>query len=121
MFESVAAARGLTIRVYKSDQIKGACADKMQKQTTSIHFTVAFNSTTRRLLVQRLGVGGSGGNVSVTGSLVGAGGLLQGLGISEVGGAGEVVRGSVAGDEVEGKSGEHVDVAYNLHRSRSGI
>ena len=63
------------------------------------------------LLVQGLGVGGSGGNVSVTGGLVGAGGLLQSGGSGEVNTASGVVGLSVASDEVENKSGEHGDVA----------
>ena len=64
-----------------------------------------------RLLVKRLGVGGGGGDVSVTGGLVGAGGLLQSLGISEVGGTSEVVRLGVAFNEVECEDGEH-DVSW---------
>ena len=44
-----------------------------------------------RLLVQRLGVGGGGGDVGVTGSLVGAGGLLQVLGSLHVSLLGVVV------------------------------
>ena len=37
------------------------------------------------LLVERLGVGGGGGDVGIAGSLVGAGLLLEGLGGSKVG------------------------------------
>ena len=37
------------------------------------------------LLVERLGVGGGGGNVGIAGSLVGAGLLLEVLGSSKVG------------------------------------
>ena len=70
----------------------------------------------RGLLVQRLGVGGGGGDVSVTGSLVRAGGLLQSLGISKVGGASSVVGGGVVGDEVK-KSGKHLDVGAGEHAS----
>jgi hypothetical protein len=44
-----------------------------------------------RLLVQRLGVGGGGGDVGVTGSLVGAGGLLEVLGSLHVSLLGVVV------------------------------
>ncbi len=54
------------------------------------------------LLVERLSVGGSGGDVSVTSSLVGASGLLQSLSSSQVGGAGSVVGGGVVGHKVEG-------------------
>ena len=43
------------------------------------------------LLVQGLGVGGGGGDVGVTGSLVGAGGLLQVLGSLHVSLLGVVV------------------------------
>ena len=64
------------------------------------------------LLVERLGVGGGGGNVSVTGSLVRAGGLLQGLGVSKVGGAGSVVGSGIAGDEVEGGAAAGVTVVW---------
>jgi hypothetical protein len=53
------------------------------------------------LLVERLGVGGGGGDVSVTSSLVGAGGLLEGLGVLQVGAAGGVVRLGVVINEVE--------------------
>ena len=63
------------------------------------------------LLVERLGVGGGGGDVSVTGSLVRAGGLLQGLGVSKVGGAGSVVGRGIAADEVEFKKREHLSFA----------
>ena len=76
------------------------------------------------LLVERLGVGGGGGDVSVTGSLVRAGGLLQGLGVSKVGGAGSVVGRGIAADEVErgarrgvrgtGKKREHLKFACEL-------
>jgi hypothetical protein len=62
----------------------------------------------KSLLVQRLGVGGSGGNVGITSGLVGAGGLLEGLGGEEVGIAGGGVGRGVGGHVVvEGKSGEH--------------
>jgi hypothetical protein len=69
-------------------------------------------STTTSLLVQRLGVGGGGGNVSITGSLVRAGGLLQCLSVGEVGGTSGVVWLGVAGDEVEREKGEHYDVTW---------
>ena len=65
----------------------------------------------KHLLVERLGVGGGGGDVSVTGSLVGTGGLLQSLGIGKVGGAGGVVGRGIAGDEVEVKKREHLRFA----------
>ncbi len=47
------------------------------------------------LLVETLGVGGGGGNVSVTGSLVGAGSILQVLGGRKVGATGLVVGRSI--------------------------
>jgi hypothetical protein len=50
------------------------------------------------LLVERLGVSGSGRNVSVTGGLVGAGGLLEVLGSEQVGGTSLGVLGGVAGE-----------------------
>ena len=61
------------------------------------------------LLVKRLGVGGGGSDVSVTSSLVGAGGLLEGLGSSQVDAASGVVGGGVVGDEVEGEGSEHCE------------
>ena len=92
---------------------------KQKKETKSIHrnfdFTSVFQTITSpstQLLVKRLGVGGGGGNVSVTSSLVRAGGLLQRSGIGEVGGTSGVVRLGVAGDEVESEKGEHGDAAY---------
>ena len=63
------------------------------------------NLVMTRLLVERLGVGGGGGDVSVTGSLVGAGGELELVGGLEVGVAGGAVGGGVI-LEVE-KKGEH--------------
>jgi hypothetical protein len=74
------------------------------------------------LLVERLGVGGGGGDVSITGSLVGAGGLLQGLGVSKVGGAGSVVGRCIAANEVEGaaffggggKEREHLKITSHI-------
>jgi hypothetical protein len=64
-----------------------------------------------RLLVERLGVGGGGSDVGVTSSLVGTGGLLEGLGGGQVGAAGSVIRLGVVGDEVEGgfEEGEHCE------------
>ena len=65
------------------------------------------------LLVQGLGVGGSGGNVGITSGLVGASGLLEGLGGSEVGVAGGGVLSAVGGEAgVHGgfEDGEHRDV-----------
>jgi hypothetical protein len=53
------------------------------------------------LLVKRLGVGGGGGDVSVTSSLVGAGGLLEVLGSGQVNATSGVVGGGVVGHEVE--------------------
>ena len=63
------------------------------------------------LLVERLGVGGGGGDVSVTSSLVGTSGLLEGLSGSQVSGTSGVVRGGVVGHEVEGvgKGSEHCE------------
>ena len=70
---------------------------------------VPMNSV--ELLVERLGVGGSGGDVGVTSGLVGAGGLLEGLGGSQVGVTGGGVLGGVVGETGvhggSGKSGEH--------------
>jgi hypothetical protein len=64
---------------------------------------------TASLLVERLGVGGGGGDVSVTGSLVGASGELQSLGSLEVGVTRALVRASVVSGKVEvfSKAGEH--------------
>ena len=89
---------------------------KQKKETKSIHrnfdFTSVFQTITSpstQLLVKRLGVGGGGGNVSVTSSLVRAGGLLQRSGIFQVGGTSGVVGSGVVTDEVEfvGEAGEH--------------
>ena len=60
---------------------------------------------TTRLLVERLGVGGGGRDVGVTGSLVGAGGELELVGGLQVGITGRAVGGGVI-LEVE-KEGEH--------------
>ena len=61
------------------------------------------------LLVEGLGEGGSGGDVSVTGSLVGASGLLEGLSVSEVGSAVLLVGSGVVGLEINvEKAGEHL-------------
>jgi hypothetical protein len=66
---------------------------------------------TTQLLVERLGVGGGGGDVSVTGSLVGASGELEGSGGLEVGVAALGVGGSVVLLEVEvAELGEHCGV-----------
>ena len=62
---------------------------------------------TTSLLVQGLGVGGSAGNVGVTGSLVRAGGELELVGGLEVGIAGGAVGGGVV-TEIEEES-EHLD------------
>ena len=63
------------------------------------------------LLVQGLGVGGSGGNVGITSGLVGASGLLEGLGGSKVSVAGGGVLSAVGGEAGvhgrAGQSGEH--------------
>ena len=61
------------------------------------------------LLVEGLGVGGGGGDVSVTGSLVGASGELEGMGSLEVSVARALVRGRVVFGKVEvfSKAGKH--------------
>jgi hypothetical protein len=51
-----------------------------------------------RLLVERLGVGGGGSDVGVTGGLVGASGLLEVLGSEQVGSASLGVLGAVGGE-----------------------
>ena len=51
-----------------------------------------------RLLVERLGVGGGGSDVGITGGLVGAGGLLEGLGSGQVGVTGGGVLSAVSGE-----------------------
>ena len=62
----------------------------------------------KSLLVERLGVGGGGSDVSVTGGLVGAGGELEGGSGLEVVVARGGVRGGVVLLEVEvSKLGEH--------------
>ena len=48
------------------------------------NYSVVRGVAATQLLVERLGVGGGGGDVSVTGSLVGAGGELEGGGSLEV-------------------------------------
>ncbi len=73
------------------------------------------NTTTLRLLVQGLGVGGGGRNVGVTGSLVRAGGELELVGGLQVGIAGRAVGGGVI-LEVEQK-GEHVSVVKHFPNS----
>jgi hypothetical protein len=74
-------------------------------------FTALIQQIQIRLLVKRLGVGGGGGDVGVTSGLVGAGGLLEGLGGSQVGVTGGGVLGGVVGETGvhggAGKSGEH--------------
>ena len=91
-------------------------APSCAKQNPFSFYHLLSTSTTTSLLVQRLGVGGGGGNVSVTGSLVRAGGLLQCLSVGEVGGTSGVVWLGVAGDEVEREKGEHCDVTWhNMH------
>jgi hypothetical protein len=62
------------------------------------------------LLVERLGVGGGGRDVGVTGGLVGAGGLLESLGSVQVSSTGLGVRVGVLLDVVVdyiGEKGEH--------------
>ena len=62
------------------------------------------------LLIERLGEGGGGSDVGIAGSLVRAGGLLQGLSIKKVGSAVGLVRSSVVGLEVDiDELGEHLD------------
>ncbi len=59
------------------------------------------------LLVQGLGVSGSGGNVGITSGLVGASGLLEGLGGSKVGVTGGGVLSAVGGEAgVHGRAGQ---------------
>ncbi len=67
------------------------------------------------LLVKGLGVGGGGGNVGVASGLVGASGLLEGLGGSQVGVTGGGVLGAVRGEAgvhgragISAEKGEHV-------------
>ncbi len=61
------------------------------------------------LLVERLGEGGGGSDVGIAGSLVGAGGLLEGFSVSEVSSAVGLVRGGVVGLEIDiEESGEHL-------------
>ena len=91
--------------------------NKKERETfiVKFDFTAVWNNSVTsatQLLVQGLGVGGGGGNVSVTGSLVRAGGLLQSGSILEVGFTSGVVGLGVAGDEVEREEREHCDVAY---------
>ena len=71
--------------------------------------TATREPVTTRLLVERLGVGGGGSDVSVTGGLVRAGGELESSGSLEVGVAGGGVRGGVVPLEVEfSELGEHL-------------
>ena len=74
----------------------------------------SFHDPSRRLLVQRLGVGGGGSDVGIAGSLVGASLLLELLGSLQVSRTSRLVGSLVlAGlaDEVSdsggGKGGEH--------------
>jgi len=66
------------------------------------------SSETEYLLVERLGVSGGGRDVSVTGSLVGAGGELELVGGLQVGITGRAVGGGVI-LEVE-KEREHLQI-----------
>ena len=79
-------------------------------------------SKTGDLLVERLGVGGGGRDVGVTGSLVGAGGELELVGGLQVGITGRAVGGGVI-LEVE-KEGREVavgaSVASGVKRSSQG-
>jgi hypothetical protein len=82
----------------------------MQEFTCTAYLQQMADCTTQ-LLVERLGVGGGGGDVSVTGSLVGASGELEGSGGLEVGVAGRGVGGGVVLLEVEvGELDEHCGV-----------
>ena len=78
---------------------------------------VPMNSV--ELLVERLGVGGGGGDVGVTSGLVGAGGLLEGLGGSQVSITGGGVLGGVVGEvSVHGREdGEHCGVRFARNKS----
>jgi hypothetical protein len=68
----------------------------------------------KNLLVQGLGEGGGGSDVSVTGSLVGAGGLLEGLSVQKVSSAVGLVGGGVVGLEIDiEESGEHLEAVLN--------
>ena len=69
------------------------------------------------LLVEGLGEGGGGSDVGIAGSLVGAGGLLQSLSVSEVSSAVGLVGGGVVGLEIDiEESGEHLDVVLRAYR-----
>ena len=85
------------------------CITSANKRILRIRYLLSISAITG-LLVQRLGVSGGGGDVSVTGSLVRAGGLLQRLSVGEVGVTSGVVGCGVAGDEVESEKREHCDV-----------
>ena len=91
------------------------------------HFITESTSTSaskvaRRLLVERLGVGGGGSDVGIAGSLVGAGLLLEGLGGSKVSATGFLVGLLVllalideVGDGGVGKEGKHCNADTNVH------
>ena len=67
------------------------------------------STSSKNLLVERLGEGGGGGDVGITSSLVGTSGLLQGLSVSKVGGAVLLVGSGVVGLEINvEKEGEHL-------------
>ena len=69
------------------------------------------------LLVQGLGEGGGGSDVSVTGSLVGAGGLLEGLSVQKVSSAVGLVGSSVVSLEIDiEESGEHLEVGREAYQ-----
>ena len=82
---------------------------------TKIHITA--RQTKEELLVEGLGEGGGGSDVGIAGSLVGAGGLLQSLSVSEVSSAVGLVGGGVVGLEIDiEESGEHLDVVLRAYR-----
>ena len=101
-------------------EIKRAASDRLRERETRFKDDICNGiysreeSATREpvitsLLVERLGVGGGGSDVSVTGGLVGASGELEGSGSLEVGVAGGGVRGGVVPLEVEfSELGEHL-------------
>ena len=68
------------------------------------------------LLVEGLGEGGGGSDVGIAGSLVGAGGLLEGLSVQKVSSAVGLVRSGVVGLEIDiEESGEHLDVGREAY------
>ena len=91
------------------------------QQTKLIHWIYNYYSwpsvrSPTNLLVQGLGEGGGGSDVSVTGSLVGTSGLLEGLSVQKVSSAVGLVRSGVVGLEIDiEESGEHLDVGREAY------